>query len=137
MRTLPSAAQSLHQCHRRGHFLHLEIIQSLPVGQNSGLRDQHIDVRINPGLVPSLFEREIGLREIYRLLFLLNFLGKNAHFGKSVFYLLKGRQNCLPIGGEIRIVGRHKLLDRGPPQAGIKNSFREVGANGKESAGPR
>ena len=61
LRTIPSATQSLHQCHRGGHLLYLKTIQSLLIRQNSDLRDQHVDVRIDAGVVPRLFELEVGL----------------------------------------------------------------------------
>ncbi|MGA7474930.1 MAG: hypothetical protein WBW60_19500, partial [Candidatus Sulfotelmatobacter sp.] len=56
-----------------------------PLARWSG--HQHIDVGINPGLIPRLFEFERGLRGIHRLLFLLNFLGQDADFRKTVFHL--------------------------------------------------
>src|ERR1700722_19835209 len=61
LRTIPSTAQGLHQCHRRGHLLYLKTIQSLLVGQNRGLCDQDVDVGIDAGVVTRLFELEKGL----------------------------------------------------------------------------
>ena len=60
LRTIPAPAQGLHQCDGGGHLLHLKSIQSLLVRQHRGLGNQHVDVGIDAGLVPRLFELEGG-----------------------------------------------------------------------------
>ena len=53
----------------------MKAIQSLLVCQHRDLRDQHVDVRVDAGIVSRLFEFEKGLSRVHRLLLLLNFLG--------------------------------------------------------------
>ena len=137
LRTIPAAAESLDQRHRGGHLFHLKSIQSLLVRQYCRLGNQHIDVGIDAGLVPSLFELKESLGGIHRLLLLLDLLGQNAHFGERIFHLLECSEHGLTVSGEICIVGRDVLLDGGAAQAGVEDGFRERGANGPEAAWPR
>jgi hypothetical protein len=53
LRQIPSTTQCFNQLHRSGHLLYLRAGQILLVSQQCGLRDDHIHVRIDAGLVAS------------------------------------------------------------------------------------
>jgi hypothetical protein len=62
LRVIPTAAESSHELDGRGHLRNLRIDQRLLVGQQGSLRNDHIDIRIDAGLVPAHFKVQIGLR---------------------------------------------------------------------------
>ena len=101
LRTIPPATESLNQRYGICHLFHLKTIESLPVRQHCGLGNQHVEVGIDAGVVPSLFELEVGLSRIDCLLFLLDLPAVlNVEVKQSLLELAeRGRLERRPMEG--------------------------------------
>ena len=97
--------------YRTGHLLNLQTGQLLLVAQHRVLQRDHIEIRINPGLIPAHLQIQSRLRRRNRPALLLDLLRKDTCLRQRVLYLLEGGQHRLPVAGNVRVVNGDVLME--------------------------
>ena len=136
LRGIPSATQRFDQLNACHHLLHAKIYRRLLVGQQNGLSRDHIQVRIEAGLVPDLGFLKAPRGRLHGGILLVDILRQDSERREIVLDLLKRREGGLLIVGDGLVVRRAVLLDGRLAQSGIKNSFGKAWAHRPKTAWP-
>ena len=122
--------------HTGGHLLGAKVDQGLPVGQQSSLSADDIEITIDSQFVTVSGQGEESFRGFDGCILALQLFREDAQRGQVIFDLLEGGQNSLAIARDCVLVAGARLFDDGLALAGIENRLRQSRANRPNAAGP-
>jgi hypothetical protein len=107
----------------------------LLIAQQGGLRGEHIEIRIETGLIPRSGDIDVSLRSLHRLGLLCELLRGHTQRRNIVLDLLKCGQQGFLISGDTGIISRGVLSYRGIAQTGIEDYLGREAPSDQKSAG--